>query len=682
MSYKQVVLRDNPIAFWPLNGTSSLRTYATILLEYRTYQDWLDDEPTYNSSPLTFTVQDISNGGNHAAFTLGAPAFSDILPLAALSNYDTQLSGCKIDSTSEIGIANLAQLYDMFYTGTENIKFGIEFWIAFNESPSEINELFSVNYLGNKVASAYADNDKIYFTVNGIDKILNTSLSYTTYKQVLSWDSQMHVFLSYDEGNISVSVNSIPGDSVKVSSNFQWSNSLYSSKDFFYSIGPSSEIDTFVINDLAFYDYILSQNTIRSHMVWGTNDSAPQNYVKETSGFFFDIKDSPNMFAFQKTFSSPQDYGQGNTSTLKSDGTGLTLSQTTSATSSSGTWTYLIPSAGLSKICGVRISWDTGMTDNTSVSGGDYTKVEFSQDNGITWSQIENGYPVIKFPDSSSTAYPNMLVRVTISTSNSSQRYLPRIDNLMIGVYNDLSIYSDMGAFALMPRQGSYTGDTYSIRSNSFNVLARSENFGIKLDTTLDGSNSVAVIYPQLQSSLYQTVEFWFRYDELSSTKLQYILDTVGQTGYIYFNSADGGLFQNGFQNVYVNGVDISNGRYLTQGETYHFICVYPSQVANTLYLGGDQGLNYYSLSTFGFLSIYPYGFTTVQAETRYLNFLSATVAQVDYPSDTFTFFGNSIASAQIASNSLGTLAEYAGSSTGYNGGNPVLAYTHPTNNA
>jgi len=45
MSYKQAVLRDNPIAFWPLNGTSSLRTYATILLEYATYQDWLSAEP-------------------------------------------------------------------------------------------------------------------------------------------------------------------------------------------------------------------------------------------------------------------------------------------------------------------------------------------------------------------------------------------------------------------------------------------------------------------------------------------------------------------------------------------------------------------------------------------------------------------------------------------------------------
>jgi len=680
MSYKQVVLRDNPIAFWPLNGTSGLRTYNTILLEYQTYQDWLANEPNYNAATNSFTLQDVSQYGNHAAFTIGSPNFTDVLPLTTLSNYDNQLAGCEITSNSEISALG-TPVYNMFYNGTENLKFGIEFWLSFNQAPTQLNTLFSTSYQGNIVAQAFADNDKIYFTINGKDAVTSQVLSYTTYKQIQSWDSQLHVFLSYDNGAINVSVNSIPGNPVNVSSNFVFSDTATMASNFFYKMGPASSPDIFVINNLAFYDYILSTNTIRSHMVWGTNDSAPQNYVRQTSGFFFDIKDSETMFAFKKEFRNSADYGLGVTSTLVADSTGLTLNQTLTAQSSSGTWLYTVPSSGLSKISGVKVAWDSGMPDSSSAVSGDFIKVEFSKDNGSTWYQIENGYPVIKFPDSSSAVYPNMLVRVTISTSDASQKYRPRIDNLVVGVYKDLSIYSDMGAFALTPRQGSYTGDTYAIKNNSFNILARSENFGIKLDTTIDGSNSVAAIYPQQQTSLYQTIEFWFRYDDFSTSKVQYILDTLGTKASVYFNQ-DGGMYQNGFQNVYVNGVDISSGRYLIQGEAYHIVCIYSTPTSSTIYLGGDKTLTQYSRGTFGYLSIYPNALSVGSVQNRYLSFLTATVAQVDFPYSTSTVFGSSIGNAQSASNSLGTLSEFSGLSTDYNGGQPILAYTHPTNNA
>jgi hypothetical protein len=397
-------------------------------------------------------------------------------------------------------------------------------------------------------------------------------------------------------------------------------------------------------------------------------------------GFFFDIKDSENMFAFKKIFASTIDYQQGINSGLKPDKTGLTLTQTSSAMQASGSWVYSIPSSNLNKISGVKVSWDSGMSDNASVSTLDYAKVEFSQDNGTTWVQVTNGYPIIKFADNASVAYPNMLVRVTIATSDASKKYLPRIDNLIIGVYKDLSIYSDGGAFALMPRVGRYTGDTYAIKNNSFNVLARSENFGIKLNTTLDGSNSIAAIYPQNNSPLFETVEFWFRYDAISTSKAQYVLDTPGYNASIYFSGVDGGLIQNGFANVYVNGVDISNGRYLTQGETYHFICVYPQQISNTIYLGGDAKLLNYSLSTYGYLSVYPNAFSITDAQTRYLNFLTATVSKIDYPNTTSTIFGDNVVFFQYPNNVIGTLSEYSGGSTAYNGGQPILAYVHPVN--
>jgi len=862
MSYKQVVLRDNPLAFWPLNGTSLLRTYATILLEYRTYQDWISAEPTYGSTSPTFTLQDISTNGNHGAYTIGQPNFLDILPLATLSSYDTQLAGCKINGTSEVGITNLAQLYDMFYTGTENLTFGMEIWLAFDSNPPLNNTLLSVTYLNDTIAQVYINNDRVYFTINGKDKKTGAALSYTAYKQVQSWESQCHLFVYYSKGTINVVVNGISGNSATASSNFIWSHDTYAAPDFFYKVGPSSGSNNFVVNDLAFYDYTLSQNQIRSHMVWGTYDSSPQSYVKQTSGYFFDIKENDAMYAYKKNFSDPKNYSQGVLTNLITDNNGLTLktipsltkagtsgaittsnglsvtntasakfsnissyfdinsmsimgqinwqsnttgnpavifaaegfnngewlylaqdtsnkltlyyhsispnypyivtenvvaqlpaqntagtynfgvainsttvkiymsntgssngslpsytyanlnlyfgnqysSATTSpmvgsisymsllpkyvdpstytnygaydsttisfinntAVSQIGTWTLSVPSSQFAKIFGARMTWDTGSYYDSTVSTNQSVNVQLSQDYGKTWTNVLNGYPALKYPDSA-TAYTDTIFKTTIFTADSSSQYLPRMDNALVVFYNDLSIISDAGAFVLAPRQGSYTGDTYSIEKNFFNILARSSNFGIKI-AEVNNANSVATITPAAIATGYQTIEFWFRWDQLTATQVQIILDTIGIRASLYFDST-GAIYQTGFGNVYVNGLSLTSGKTMTQGESYHFVCVYPYSINTQIYLGGDQRLQNFSNGTFGYVSIYPQAFAQSDAQTRYLEFLSSNVSQVDY---------STLLSG--ASNIIGTLSEYSGGSTAFNAGQPILAYPHPVN--
>lgn len=660
MSYKQAVLRDNPIAFWPLNGVSTERTYATILIEYLTYQDWLNAEPDYNGS-VTFTLEDISTNGNHGAFTIGSPNFVDILPLVTLSNYDTSSAGCKINSSSEIGISNISQLYNMFYNGTENLTFGMEFWISFDSNPATNNQVFFVEYGGIKVAEIVINNDKIYFTVNGKDKYTGADMEYTTFKQVQSWESQAHIFAYYDKGTIGVSVNSFEGGQITVPKNFQFDNDPVYGKQTFYKIGPSGTLNNFVINDLAFYDYVLTTNQIRSHMVWGTNDAKPLSYTQQTSGYSFDIQDFETMFAYKKLFVSPITYQEGTSSNLKSDGTGLTL--TTGTGAETGTWTYTIPSSGFPKISGAKIAWDSATSDNSTLSPNNYVKVEFSTDNGSTWTQAKNGLPIVRF-SSDSSVYPVIIVRATLHTSNSSSSYLPRLDNLFIGIYKDLSIYSDSGAYLLSPRKGTNAFDTYTIKSNKFNILARSNNFGISL-AAADGSNSVAAIYPQDQAPPYQTIEFWYRYDSISSTRLQFIVDTLGTQASIYFSSGDSGVVQSGFSSVYINGLELSTVKSLTQGETYHFVCVYPQQIRNTVYLGGNGQLTQYSKGTYGYISIYPTALSQTDAQNRYLSYLTSSVSTI----------GDTV-------NPIGSLSEYAGASTDYNGGSPILSYQSPLFNA
>ena len=656
MSYKQAVLRDNPTAFWPLNGVSTERTYATILLEYLTYQDWLNAESSYGAASATFTLEDISSNGNHGAFTIGSPNFIDILPLVTLSSYDTSRAGCKINSVSEIGISNISQLYNMFYNGTEHLSFGIEFWISFDKNPATDNQVFFVEYGANKIVKINVKNDEIAFTINGKDKFTGADLEYTTYKQVQSWESQSHIYAYYDKGTIGINVNSFGGTPVTVPTNFQFDNDPGYGKQIFYKIGPSGSLNSFVINDLAFYDYNLSVDQIRSHMVWGTNDSKPKLQSQSTSSYFFDIQDFENMFAYKKMFSNPLKYQEGAAINLISDNTGLTLQRTSTAASGTGTWTYSVPTSGLTNLSGMKVGWDSATSDDTVNSPDRYVKIEISLDNGTTWSQVQNELPIFKF-DSNASAYGLLLVRATIHTSDTSQSLLPRLDNMFIGVYNDLSIYSDSGAFLLAPR----TTDTYTIKTNKFNILSRSKNFGINLAET-DGNNSIAAIYPQPQSPSYQSLEFWFRYDSISQTQTQFILDTVGGNGYVYFSAEDGGVVQNGFSSVYINGIELSAIRSLTLGETYHFVCVYPQVMKNTIYLGGSSDLTQYSQGTYGYLTIYTYPLTQIDAQNRYLAYLTSNVGVLNQNDS-----------------SIGTIAEYAGSSTDYNGGSPILAYTSPT---
>lgn len=645
MSYKYRVLADAPLGYWRLNEYV-LSTYDDA--------DILYDEPGYEyDQVLSDRLYDETLNANQGFVSGGSSAiFTDVLPLTTQSNVVPDSAGCRVTDATVLKIRNRPNKYRMFYQGTENLSFGIEFWLSLDNAPALAHNLINIYSGGTTSARIYALNDKIYFEVTG------TSGIYTCFKQVVRWDSQLHIFAYYTGRGINISVNALSGDGVVMPQSFFFSLDNADSMNVDYKIGPAAQGDHFIINDLAFYDYVLSTNVMRNHMVWSANDSRPQNYVKETSGYFFDIKDSENMFDFKKEFAKESDYQEGAFINLQADGNGLSIPRTSVGSQINGTWTYQIPASSFEKIDGVRISWDSGSTDNSVISMSNYVAVDLSYDNGSTWKRVENGYPSVQFEDSSSVRYPNILVRVTISTADSSVFNQPRIDNLIIAVYKNLAIYSDMGAFALMPRQGSYTGDTYSIRNNMFNIMARSKNFGIKLDY-VDDKNSVAVIQPQPQSEGYRTIDFWFRYDDLSPSYNQYILENTERSAYIYFLADGGDVCQEGFDAVYVNGIDIFlANKKLIQGEIYHFVCVYQEKLNSPIYLGGDAELTQYSLGTFGFLSLYPNAFTQADAESRYLSFLTSNTGIIG-----------------LGSNYMGSLAELQNTSIDFNGGSAVLAY-------
>lgn len=646
MSYKYRVLADAPVGYWRLNKYV-VSTYDDAELSY--------DEPGYlYNQVLSNRLYDETVTMNQGFVSHGSSAiFLDVLPLTTSGTNPVDFAGCKITDSTALKIRNRPNKYKMFYSGTETLSFAMEFWLCLDDAPSVQHNFITVKTQNETSAQVYAMGDKLFFTVD------DGVTSYTAYKQILRWDSQLHVMISYTARKIQVTVNGLSGEAVNLPSDFIFALDNTDSMDVDYQIGPAPIDKHFIINDLAFYDYILSDNLIRNHMVWANNDSKPQQYVKETSGYFFDIQDSELMFEFKKSFFTEADYQDGISNNLISDKTGLTIAKTNTLGTATGTWIYTVPSSSYTKIYGAKISWNSGSTDNIQDSPQEYVKVEISYDNGTTWKQVTNGYPAVQFDDDSTFVYPNILVKVTIKSADTTDTYQPRLDNLIIGVYKDLSILSDFGAFMLQPKEGSYIGDTYSIKTNQFNIMARSKNFGIKLDT-VDGKNSSAVVKPQNQSSGYQTLEFWFRWDNDTEEPTQYIVDTAIGDMYVSLNKEDGGINQAGFKAVYINGLDITDTyRTLVKGELYHVVCVYNEVLSNDIYLGSSEYFDGYCRATYGFLCLYPNAFSQADAQNRYLSYLTSKTSSIGE-----------------GSNPVGSVVEFSGGSTAFNAGQPFFTYT------
>jgi len=833
MSYKLRVLNDSPLGFWQFNA-----------LDGSLYSD-----STYNNNTANKNVA-------------SAISINDVLPLITNSSDDGYSTGIKFLSTSKVNITNYLGKYKMFYQGTENLDFSIEFWLSFDNNPPTDNNIITITSPSGTIGKIYVNNDKIYYTIYDLNGV-----SYTTYKQVSTWDSQNHILARYSKGSLAILVNSISGDSISLPNNFSFLTNYSNANNISYNIGPSSSDTPFIINALAFYDYSISDNLIKSHMMWATTDSAPQNYVKQTSGYFFNIKDSETMFSYKKDFKNVSNYKQGFINNLITDSNGLTLKSIpsltvtgssgtisysgalsvtgdnsakltnfsnyftpnkfsilgqinwvpntlsspsviwaieginndewiylaqsidkkltlyyhkisnvypytysenilaqipTAATSSGtynigvsvnsnnisiymssigsvsntsypsynyknlnlyfgneyssattlplsgsidnisilpyyqdpsaytlygkndnfsimfnnnlaisqkGTWRYTVPSSLLNKVKGTRITWDSGSSDSSVLSTNQNVICEISTDGGTTWSQVTNSYPAIQFADNSSTQSYNFTVRFSLYSSDSSYAYQPRADNILIACYKNLDIFSEGGGFILSPRSGSYIGDTYAIKNNTYNILARANNFGIKLNKT-SSKNSIATISPVIGGNTFKTIEFWFRYDSVSNFPVQTIIDTLGSPGKMYFD-ANGNCIYTGFNAVYINGISLSNQniRLLKQNESYHFVCVYPSNTSTNIYMGGDSSLSNFSYGTYGYISLYPNAFSQTDAQNRYLSFLSSSIAKI-----------NSAASVTQASNLVGFLAEYASSGSITSTNSAILSYNRATN--
>jgi hypothetical protein len=669
MSYKQAVLRDNPLGFWLLDGPSTLRTYGTLLLEYATYQEYLDNEQTYLQELNSMYLQDVSAyqnnynsstgfGGNSAAYTLGSPNFQDVMTLITHANYDSQNNGCRI--TDNIGV-DILNIYKGFEAGYEKKNFGIEFWALIQSPPTVDFPLVSLKSGSNNRMRIYINGDSIYFQV-----YFSNGTSSTTKKQILSWDRPFHVFAIAKDDSVKIYVNALSDETVSFTSSLSYytdpgnptnnqSLSYYDSIDHSrFCIGPAASGKHFTVNGLALYDYELSVNQMKGHMFWAHRDSDPINYSKQTNASNFLFDRNVGQLIFSKKLSSSPAYNTGVFSNVITDKSGITLAQTTTSQAGVGTWEYTFTAASYTDFANINLAWDSGSSQDSTVSSK-YVKVEVSYDLGATFYQVTNGKNFPYFMSLYSSAIGVMvLIKVTLFSQDTSLSNQPRLDNLAINLYADISEVSDSGLFKISPT----TSSTYIIKTDDTNILSRSSNLGIRFSAQDPGGTPGSAVISSIAGSSYESIEFWFQYNGTGGA----VLDIGSTTPDLYVDSNN--VLNKGYPTgyLYVNGVDRSSSpATLVNGEIYHVVVVYSGLQSHDILINGSYN-NSYSPSDagYGYITIYPSQLSSSQVQTRYLSFISVTTGI-----------------ARDSVTSLGSIMEYSGSPTNINDGQPIGFHRH-----
>jgi hypothetical protein len=643
MSYKNAVLRDNPLSFWPLDGTTSGQqaTYGNLLLQYGTYQDYLDDQTNYSQSLYSTTINDESNYERQGAYALGNLIFQDVTPLITHHNYDTYFSGCKI--TDSVSIENL-NTYNVFQKNYENKTFGIEFLLLIQDTTDSDNVIMTLNAGTHQRMKIYANSDFLYFTLN-----FSNGESVTTKKQVSSWDKPINVFAVVKDKLMSIYVNSVTDEIISIPNDYQY----YADSNTRFKVGPASSGMSFTINGLAFYDKILSPSQLLNHMFWVERDSSPTNYSNQIDISHFNFNLNSGKTIFSKQFVDSTTYNLGSLSNIITDKSGITLAKTTSSETGIGTWTYPLAISSYSDFVGAEISWDSGAYNYSS--SGNYVVVEVSYDNGTTYFKVNNGKTFPYFLSNfSSTFSAQCLIRVTIYSSDTSIINQPRLDNLNIKIYSSIDEISDSGLFRISPAPSS----TYMIKNDDSNILTRSKNLGILFSSQDPMSNPGYATISKTTSSTYQSIEFWMRYDGLGSA----VLDTNTGTTDLYIDNSN--VLQNTIvgSTLYVNGVNRNSSPItLTNGEIYHVVLVYPSTKSSNILLNSSHDVSKTpSEATYGYITIYPNSLTSSQVNTRYLSFISVVAGVV-----------------RDNTSPIGQLQEYSGTNDQANNGQAVIYHTH-----
>jgi hypothetical protein len=584
MSYKQTVLSDYPIAYYPLDDltTGNIPDYQDIIDNFPTYQDVLNYYPSYANMSGT-TAYDYSGSNNHGQYS-GAPD-TNILPIVPGNSMATKITNLiqvdyfiNKDYTGTSNAANFATL------DSSDADFSIESW--FYPKISSTSQVPIVADPTNNIGLFYEKGNVVF-------KLDTESLSHT----LTNIDKVFHIVGIYSGSSMMIYLDGALVTS-KTLTGFSFTNTNLSLQS-----GPTSNSsDYFLINSTAVYRYAIGSDKISNH----SNNAIgvdPIEIVIPDNGEIFKAFDttSPIEFRYSYPGNKPWDYFTTSDLYYNQSENSISILKTDSSVGKTITLDDYITLPVSASMDSSKIEWNatSGVTLLTSIDGTIYT-------------ECENGGVIPQYRLASFSTTKHLYIRVVLDTTDAS-KFIPKIYDLIIKFYNNQKVYFTNSSSYMSTLEGVSgvlfydlsLGERY--RSVLFrdgrNGIKAAEDSGFNINTTL-GLN---------------TLEFFYTPSVIDNSGLISIASSGNYSAANYsWNS--GTVSKTNISAIYVNGVNktsqTSVSNVFKAGQLHHVIIVFSNAVSGVIKF--NHSSNGGAPSIYQNISIYPSEFSLLDAIGHY----------------------------------------------------------------
>jgi hypothetical protein len=418
MSYQLQVIKDNPIAFWPLDeisGTAAIDASGS------------GNNGTYSGS-LTTNILPLVSGGVSGSLinTLNYVT----LPIAYDYNGDAAFGG----------------LATKYFSDND---FTLECWVYSKILSTSLTPIFADDT--SKVGIYYEDGNLVF-------QVENKRLDFT----LPSVDQALHVCATYTPTSMSLFVNGERSGSIF------YEKYKFTTATFLPKIGPTVNItDSFIIDAPAVYRYALPQEKIKSHFDL-FNGISPIQIVGPDGGILFSLSDK----SIKKTFSYSYPYNK-KWNQFKSDGLYYEeiedyITVNTDLNEVIIYDIFSIPSA--ISLMSSKVEWSG--TKGVSVAIGT---------DGINYSQCANGdaIPGYLYGNNSFSSERVIYVKITLDSSDIS-KFLPKLYSLSFNFYSSKTLFADNHGEDIEPEESNFSLWDYDLSSDDYPILLRNKNNGIR----------------------------------------------------------------------------------------------------------------------------------------------------------------------------------------------------------
>jgi hypothetical protein len=593
MSYKLKILKDHPIAYYPLTEiyNATIKTYQDIKDDYATYQAFENDFLTY-LNVIDTIVYDASGCGNNGLYV--GTIYTNCLPLVSGGVF-----GTIINSTSSITLSTTKDFYGSTVSGgfankyTSQNNFSLEAWVYPKISSTARTILMADNTAG--IGLYYEagslvfrlQDQELYYTLNNTNKV-------------------MHVVATYSQSSMSLYVDGY-NVATKSITGFKFTNT-----ELALAIGPSTGSDYFVVDAPAIYREALSSEVIRSHFVAGTYHVNPIQFVRTDGGKLFNLNDEFIKPVYRYSLNNLQNYVNDN----------VYYDKTNQALAFYKTDTVIAKSVEINEI--INIPVDLGANTSKVYWKADKNITVESSVDGITYTQCENGKALPNYNKSAAISTNVIFLRITMSTTDAS-KYLPKLSSVKVDFYASVDTYSENSGY-----YATSTSD-YSLGSFNYPPLLRHKNNG--LQTKSGAGFNIPV------TDSVSTIEMFFTPSTLTANTLFDVASQGAYTASGYSWANNGTITKTNILKIYVNGVDLTSQTNISSvflTDNLHYVVLVLTQPCS-----GTLKFNYSNTggpsSLYKNIAIYNYQMSEALATEHYGSYISRPKALISDTSFTLT---------------------------------------------